>query len=269
MNPEESAQLALAEIIEIVQQQTLPPAARIAQVTNAALRYRVAVLGSAVSKQTNFIVPYGPFAGMRCINGSAGSTIVPRLLGSYEAELHDTIKNFSRRGYQRVVNIGCGEGYYAVGLARLLPAAHVFALDPEPAARSLCNALAELNEVADRITLMGNCTPHSLQELAHPGSLIVCDCEGAELELLDLVTVPNLSQCDILVEMHDFLSPDTSITLANRFRSTHTTRVIPQSSRNLQDYPILSSLNEFDRLLSMYESRPGPTPWGIFLANSQ
>jgi len=269
MNLEEVAQISLAEILDIGQQQTMPAAMRISQITNAALRYRLMVLSEAVASNTNFVVPYGPFVGMRCINASAGCTIVPRLIGSYEAELHDTIRKLACRGYQRVVNIGCGEGYYAVGLARLLPAAHVFALDPEPAARSLCQSLAELNEVAERLTIMGKCSPTGLQGLAPPGTLIFCDCEGDELELLDPVAVPNLPQCDILVEMHDFLRPDTSTTLVNRFRSTHTMHIIPLSSRDHQAYPILEKLNEFDRLLCLYESRPGPTPWGLFLSNTR
>jgi precorrin-6B methylase 2 len=269
MNVEEAARLTLAEILGVGQPQTMSATMRITQITNVVLRFRSMWLGSLVASKNNLVVPDGPFVGMRSINVSAGSSIVPKLIGSYEAELHDTIRELACRGYERVVNIGCGEGYYAVGLARLLPAAHVFALDSESAARTLCHSLAELNEVAERVTIMGQCTPTGLQELAQPGTLIFCDCEGGELELLDPVAVPNLSRCDILVEMHDFLRPETSATLETRFRSTHTTRVIPQSSRDPQAYPILESFSEFDRLLCLCEHRPGSTPWGLFLSNTQ
>ena len=269
MNLEEAARLALAEILGVGQQESMSAAARITQITSAVLRFRLLGLGAAMASQTNLVVPAGPFAGLRWINVSAGSSIVPKLIGSYEAELHDTIQQLVSRGYERVVNIGCGEGYYAIGLARRLPAAHVFALDFEPAARALCHSLAELNGVAERVTIMGKCTPTGLQELAQPGTLIVCDCEGGELDLLDPVAVPNLSRCDILVEMHDFLRPETSATLDARFRATHTTRVILQSSRDPEAYPILQSFSEFDRLLCLCELRPGPTPWGLFLSKTQ
>ena len=268
MNLEDVEKIALAEILKFGQQQTMSEMIRLTRITEIVLRYRSMMLGSAVTSQTNFVVPYGPFAGMRCINDWSGSAVLPRLIGSYEAELHDTIQELARRGYERVVNIGCGEGYYAVGLARLLPGTHVFALDSEPVARGLCHSLAELNEVAERVTVMGQCTPPMLQALAQPGTLVFCDCEGAELELLDPVAVPVLAHCDIVVEMHDFLRPDTSATLDRRFRSTHSTRIIPQSSRDLQAYPILSLLSEFDRMLSLCEHRPGATPWGLFLSNS-
>ena len=153
MNLEEAEQLALAEIIEVSQQPTMPTKARIAHITSVVHRLHIMVLSSLVTSKTSYVVPYGPFAGMRCIGVSAVSTILPRLIGSYEAELHDTIQKLAHRGYQRVVNIGCGEGYYAVGLARLLPAAQVFALDPDPVARSLCQSLAELNDVTNRVTI--------------------------------------------------------------------------------------------------------------------
>ncbi len=267
MTLEEAEQLVLNEIVEVGQQQTMPTTMRINQIATAVLRLRIMVLSSVVTSETKFVVPDGPFAGMRCIDVAAGSSILPRLIGSYEAELHDTIRKLVGRGYGRVVNIGCGEGYYAIGLARLLPAAHVFALDPDPVTRSLCQAMAKLNGVAERVTVMDKCTPTELQALAPPGTLIFCDCEGHELELLDPVAVPSLSRCDILVEMHDFLRADTSTTLVSRFRPTHTTLVIPQASRDHRAYPILESFSEYDRMLALCEHRPGATPWGLFLSN--
>lgn len=268
MTLEEAEQFALAEIAEVSQQQTLSTTQRITHITSVVHRLHIMVLSSLLTSKTNYVVPHGPFAGMRCMGVSAVSTILPRLIGSYEAELHDTIREFALRGYRRVVNVGCGEGYYAVGLARLLPTAQVLALDPDPVARSLCQSLAELNGVANRVTTMDKCTPANLPGLALPGTMIFCDCEGDEIELLDPVAAPTLAQCDILVEMHDFLRPDTSATLVNRFRSTHTIYVIPQSSRDPQAYPILESFSEYDRMFSLCELRPGPTPWGLFLSNT-
>jgi ribosomal protein L11 methylase PrmA len=263
MTAEEFAQSILNEILEVSQQQAEPATERMSQITNHVLRYYHKWLRSKLETKIKRAVQYGPFAGMQCTT----SAVLPQLIGSYEAELHDTIQQLSRRGYERVINIGCGEGYYAVGLARLLPAAHVFALDGNAAAQNVCRALAELNGVAERITIMGKCTPAVLQDLLRPGALIFCDCEGDELQLLDPVAVPELLTCDILVEMHDFLAPHTSSTLVNRFRPTHETRVIEQSSRDPLNYPVLESLNEFERLFALCEFRPGPTPWGLLLAS--
>ncbi|HEY2411303.1 MAG TPA: 50S ribosomal protein L11 methyltransferase [Pirellulaceae bacterium] len=263
MTAEEFAETILNRILEVGQQQAEPATERMSQITAEVLRYYHRILRTKLETKIKRVVQYGPFADMQC----ATSAVLPKLIGSYEAELHETIQQLSRRGYERVINIGCGEGYYAVGLARLLPAARVFALDSDSAAQDGCRALAELNGVAERITVMGQCTPAVLQELVRPGALIFCDCEGDELQLLDPVAIPELLLCDIVVEMHDFLTSNTSNTIVDRFRPTHNTRVIAQSSRDPADYPVLESLNEFERLFALCEFRPGPTPWGLFLAN--
>ena len=264
MSVEEYAQTMLGRILEIGQQQTEPVSERMLQICSQAFRfYYQAVLRTKLVKGTDFFVHHGPFSGLRL-----ASDFLPMLVGSYEAELHATIQAFTRRGYDRVVNIGCGDGYYAVGLARLLPSARVFALDSDQAAQTFCRSTVERNGMAARVIVLGECTPAILQDLACPGTLIFCDCEGGELKLLDPDAVPILSHCDILVEMHDFLGPDTSSILQTRFRSTHTTTIIPPSGRDLSAYPILESFSEFDRVFALCEFRPGPTPWGLFLSNA-
>src|SRR4051812_42950342 len=64
------------------------------------------------------VVLNGPFKDMRfvCLGTSSGE--LPMVLGSFEAELHDHLERFLARAPRVVVNIGCAEGYYAVGIAR-------------------------------------------------------------------------------------------------------------------------------------------------------
>lgn len=260
----EYAQKILGRIFEIGQQESGSVLERLHEISHEALRFYRVLLKTQLANITNQIVPYGPFAGMRYINDD----FPPTLLGSYEAELHPIIPALASRGYERVVNIGCGDGYYAVGLARLMPTARVFALDSDPIAQAACQSLAQLNGIAERVTVMGECTPAILSDLVRPGTLVFCDCEGAELKLLDPVAVPMLSQCDVLVEMHDFICAGASLTLQTRFRSTHSRSVIQPSVRDPAAYPILGSFSEFDRLFALCEFRPGPTPWGLFLSNT-
>jgi hypothetical protein len=66
-------------------------------------------------------VESGPFAGMKYLPGFCEG-ILPKLLGSYEQELWPALHSIASLPIQAVINIGCAEGYYAVGLARLLPA---------------------------------------------------------------------------------------------------------------------------------------------------
>jgi hypothetical protein len=264
---EECAQNFVTEVLAIGHNQAATAVTKMELILNSSLRFYSVLFGAQIAVKSDGIIQHGPFAGLRCIPQIAGSAVIPRLLGSYEAELHDTIYELVEHGYERVINIGCGEGYYAVGLAKLLPKAHVFALDPDREAQDVCRSLAELNAVADRVTILGKCTPSVLRELAHPGTLIFCDCEGDELELLDPIEVPVLSRCDILVELHDFVHRNIGELLAARFKDTHSRQFIPQTSRDTLAYPILEPLSDFERLYAVCEFRPGPTPWALFLAN--
>ena len=63
------------------------------------------------------------------------SSCVPKLIGSYEEEVHPIIEEIIRRRYSIVVNIGCAEGYYAVGFALRIPDAIVYAFDVDTTAQ--------------------------------------------------------------------------------------------------------------------------------------
>ena len=64
----------------------------------------------------------GPFTGMTLSALSRAEHIGPYLLGTYEAELHDTWNRLLQREYSEFVDVGANFGYYAVGLARRFPA---------------------------------------------------------------------------------------------------------------------------------------------------
>src|ERR1700760_4646091 len=90
-------------------------------------------------------VASGPFTGMKYINKSAGSAYIPKLLGIYERELHDIIEYVCRLNIRTVINVGAGEGYYAVGLAVRMPFSSVIAFERDPQACAEVRALARLN----------------------------------------------------------------------------------------------------------------------------
>src|SRR5262245_2169669 len=63
----------------------------------------------------------GPFAGMAYLDGVSEGSFIARLLGVYEAELHPHLDAIMADGIDCVIDIGCAEGYYAVGLAYRYP----------------------------------------------------------------------------------------------------------------------------------------------------
>ncbi|MFZ5437970.1 MAG: hypothetical protein ACOZAK_02865 [Patescibacteria group bacterium] len=70
------------------------------------------VVRLAISKLfPDLIVKNGPFKGMQYTEPkSIGSEFFPKLLGSYEKELHSLIKKICSTKYEQIINIGSAEG---------------------------------------------------------------------------------------------------------------------------------------------------------------
>jgi hypothetical protein len=212
----------------------------------------------------------GPFAGMRYIGAAAGSRLVPKLLGSYELEVHEWIEQAIAKSFRQVLVIGCAEGYYAVGLARRMPKAKVIAFDLDPRAQDLCRQMAELNEVADRIEVRGGATPEVLGQLDLTDTLIVCDCEGYENELLDPQKAAQLTGATMLVELHDCFVPGATDRLRERFQQTHSIDLRDIQPRDPNKYPVLKQLRAEDPAVAVDEDRNDPSgrpivqQWALF-----
>jgi hypothetical protein len=172
----------------------------------------------------DLVVRAGPFQGMQYpqLGHSAGSHFYPKILGTYEQEVYPYLEDALRAGIAEVVDVGCAEGYYAIGLALASPSSRVHAFDTDESAARMCGELARLNGVEERVTIGGWCDPAVLLSLdLPPRSLVIVDCEGYEKVLLSPEVVTRLMHCYFLVEAHDCYDPKISTTLLERFDKTH------------------------------------------------
>ncbi len=202
----------------------------------------------------------GPFRGMKLATTVTGSYI-PKLLGSYEQELHATIDEIVRASPRRIIDIGCGEGFYLVGLARLIPAATCVGFDINVAARNACKEQAAINRVSDRIFIDNRCDAVILSQYALNESVVIADCEGFELELLNPQLCQQLKTCMILVELHEFLSPGVTGVILERFKDTHIVKLIDVLPRDRRAYPQLNTMSDREAAAAMSESRPAGMQW--------
>lgn len=224
-------------------------------------KWRSELISNTLVERSGSKVLAGPFKGMEYPVRSADGSRSARLLGAYEAGLAPVIEEIVTKGYPMVIDVGSAEGYYAVGLARRLPKARVLARDSNPKAQALCAALALANGVADRVETGGLMAHADFDVCKAQKTLVVCDIEGAEGELLDPVRAPGLRAADMLVETHDCLRHGLSHLIAERFKATHHIRVI---GRRLDDSALpdwMEALSDLDRLVALWEWRAGPTPW--------
>jgi hypothetical protein len=182
----------------------------------------------------------GPFKGMTYIREARGSELLAKLLGTYELELNGAIDRMIRRQPDLVVDVGCAEGYYAIGLAVRIPAARIVAFDTDRYAQHLLKRLAKLNGVDSRTTPGNFCTPELLQRTIAPAlrPSLVCDCEGFEQHLLRPDLAPDLARTDILVELHDAWIPGLQEEIRRRFSATHDIEQIDSRPRKAQDLQV-------------------------------
>lgn len=219
----------------------------------------------------DLIVKHGPFEGMKYPEEKAiGSSLAPKLIGSYERELHPVIDKICSIPYDTIINIGCGEGYYAVGLAMKIPTSKVFTYDIDPEASRLCASMAEINKVSDRVEVHTRKYDQTLLPVSKKG-LIICDCEGGEQELFTEDFGSQLAHWDLIVEAHDFVTKEeTSKYLQQLFKSTHDIEVVKSISDNEKSekyiYPELENCDKGWVRGVFAENRPVIMEWVVAFA---
>jgi SAM-dependent methyltransferase len=224
-------------------------------------RWRSLMIAEAYVRQQGATIWGGPFAGMDYVSQATEGALIPRLLGTYESELHPYLDHFAKAGLDCVIDVGCAEGYYAVGLARLMPAVTVYAYDIDEHARLACRALAEKNGVAERVVIGAEFKPDGFEAFAGQRVLVMVDAEGAELDILQPELSPALAGMNVVVETHDIYRPGTRATLRERFAPTHDVTQVVQQPKTFSPPPWFANLSHLDQLLAVWEWRVRPTPW--------
>lgn len=228
------------------------------------------VATTTIYRKTDLVIASGPFKGMKYIENSTGGAYFPKLLGTYEKELHSVINDLSGQNFEALINVGGGEGYFSVGLARMLKNSSVLAFEPGFYGCYLMQKLAQINNVSNRLTIKAQlCFPDDLQASIDENkkTLIFMDVEGAELQLLDINAVPKLKKCHIIVEIHDSVSPVLGDTIKKQFEGSHRFREVIQEERTIKDFTLNSwnrsiQKKQFEKL--MHEGRGYKMRWFVF-----
>lgn len=195
-----------------------------------------------VDSLANGKVISGPFAGMKYVENSIGSAYTPKILGTYELELHSIIQDLCSKNFTLIIDVGAAEGYYAIGMAMRNSLTRVIAFETELKGQALLKEMAQLNNVANRIIIIGKCDVSSLQNVLNSQDkcLLIMDVEGAEKELLNPEIIPRIHNCEILVELHECICPGVAEIINSRFSHTHNIERIWQRKRQYNDIPFNS-----------------------------
>lgn len=198
----------------------------------------------------------GPFKGMKYIREAVGSGYLIKLIGVYEEILHKRITSAIARGYTTFIDIGCAEGYYLIGIGRQSKETKLIGYDIDKKALELTKELYTINNLSNELLLIDNCTPEDLNSHIDDKTLLMCDAEGFENDIIDPVRVPALINVQtFIIELHDFAVPGIKEILTKRFEKTHNIETIIFKNGNPENYPFLMNIKNKNDLYVILRER--------------
>lgn len=181
------------------------------------------------------VVKHGTFAGLRYDESTITDVdlAVGKLAGTYECELAPFFRSMLDIGVSTFVNVGCAEGYYAVGMAMADRGCKVLAYDIDASARRQCRKMALLNGVGDRLEIRSRFDETSIRDPELAGSVLLMDVEGAEDQLVSPSLVSRLGTTTICIEVHESHVPEPGLRgrLEGRLRDSHHLAVVEPRPR--------------------------------------
>jgi SAM-dependent methyltransferase len=215
-----------------------------------------------ILERTQGRVYQGPFKGMKVLpkwswgDGDVGG----KVLGLYECELFPYIEQVINSKPDVVLNVGCAEGFYGLGMAFRTNALCAL-FDVSESAINIARENAYVNGL-NKVHFSNDCTVDNYRSyLANATNpFIFMDCEGAEVDILDFNLMPELTKTTVLVESHDCIRHDISYHLISRFKDTHDFKIIPQGTKNPY-LDITVDFSDWDKMLLTCEFRPSTMNW--------
>lgn len=191
---------------------------------------------------------------------------LPILLGTYEKEIHPWLREVACDPGATILNIGAGDGIYAVGLARMLPGCHVLAFETQEIRQTSLRILAAKNGVQDRLRVEGEFAKrHALGAGLPAPAIVLMDIEGFEETFLDAEVAEAWRDTLVVIETHDGFRAGNSGRLREVFSRTHHVDEVHTTPRSMTDWPLQGL---FWKLLpsrwllrAMFEERPFPQSW--------
>ncbi|HRD08169.1 MAG: glycosyltransferase [Saprospiraceae bacterium] len=177
-------------------------------------------------------VMYGPFAGLSFAQLKAhGSSVFPKLIGSYESCLHPLWYELQLNKYQKIIHFGAGEGYYVMGLQKLLlPTEGSTAFECDPRNIVLLKQNLEANGMTAVVTIFDHKVNavNAAANVEGKRCLIICDIEGEEMVIFHQQNINLFNRCDLVIELHEFLDRNVKEQLEQLFEATHDIEIIAE-----------------------------------------
>ncbi len=218
-----------------------------------------------VLRRLNGTIASGLFKGMHFTTSDLSSTPMPKILGTYEKEIQEVLEKWNHENFNRFINIGGAEGFYAIGIAKQFNVEEVIVYEMLKEGQAMIRMIGEQNHLLSGVRIYSKCEEHDLYEVCdeHANDLVLIDVEGAEIELLSSRVVGKLRNSTVVVEAHDFKVTDCTNIVRTMFSSTHVTKITSSKVRMKKDFPLSYPLPKAIKLAMMDERRPEIMNWII------
>lgn len=192
------------------------------EIYRAAYTFHRIKIEEELVKENNLKVQFGYFKDMLLHNESIGSSLLPKWQGTYETELISIIQTHSN-SINSFVNIGCAEGYYLTGIARMLNI-NCYGTDIDKNFESIVKNIASKNNISNLVHYcysIEDCIKNSSGSL-----LCLIDVEGSEIKVLNSL-YEILKKNDNIDEIRLFIETDK-----NKDGSSNTDSIIESLINN-------------------------------------
>ncbi len=210
-----------------------------------------------------YIVSDGPFKGLQYVKESVGSSFLHKLAGYYEAVLIPYVEEVKHLPIQHILDIGAAEGYYTTGFGSIFPYASITAFEMEEKGRANIKTLHSINHLTNTIEILGEATSENVFKYVKPGTLLICDCEGAEKTIFN---TPREEAGNIIygiIELHDELVPGCKEAVINFFSPTHTVEVVRFAHAEPKNFVFFKNIPSSDVSVLLRERGIQDQEWAI------
>ncbi len=186
----------------------------------------------------------GPFAPMKYVHMAVGSAFLHKLAGYYEAVLHPYVNEVGKMEIKNILDIGSAEGYYTTGFGKMFTQASIVAFEMEEDGRRLIQEMYSINNLSNPIEILGEATNENILQYIRPNTLLICDCEGAEKDILSIKNLDVLKNVAYgIIELHDDFVPGCKEACISYFKDTHDIEIVKFTFADVNKFKFLKNIS--------------------------
>ena len=220
-----------------------------------------------IEKKSKNEIMFGNYRGIKMIINKSWNSydLASKYLGIYEQEVQNTIIQSQKKNKKKYfVNVGCGEGYHAISLAKKKIFEKIIGFENSAEAIACLEKNLIINKLKNKAILFKNADINFLNneifkkyKLKH--CLFLIDIEGGEFKILNKENLNKLKNSKLIIEIHNFHTKPNK--LINNLKKFFRISFFTTEYRNPNNFKILDDLHDNEKWLLMSEGRPKKMEW--------